>query len=137
MQGWRPTLGGLYQLNVTVPSDLTTGTYYLDIAGPDSYTSEATMAVGTATPASATGRQRQSAAAARGAAAENGAASQAQGFDDAVHIGAPHAHVFFHPRGCGAFVECLEQRQLGHGVAFGGGKRAIVSGLPAADGCGR
>jgi uncharacterized protein (TIGR03437 family) len=45
--GLAPTLGGLYQVNVTVPSDLTTGTYYLDIAGPDSYTSEATIAVGT------------------------------------------------------------------------------------------
>lgn len=50
--GLAPTLGGLYQLNVTVPTDLTTGTYYLDISGPDSYTSEATVAVGAAASAS-------------------------------------------------------------------------------------
>ena len=50
--GLAPTLGGLYQVNVTLPGDLTTGTYYMDIAGPDSYASEATVAVGTAASAS-------------------------------------------------------------------------------------
>jgi uncharacterized protein (TIGR03437 family) len=45
--GLAPGEGGLYQVNVTVPGDLTSGNYYVDIAGPDSYTSEATIAVGT------------------------------------------------------------------------------------------
>jgi uncharacterized protein (TIGR03437 family) len=52
-QGLAPGEGGLYQLNVTVPSDLTSGTYYMDVAGPDSYASEATIAVGTPTSTSA------------------------------------------------------------------------------------
>jgi uncharacterized protein (TIGR03437 family) len=50
--GLAPGLGGLYQINLAVPTDLTSGNYYLDISGPDSYTSEATIAVGAATSAS-------------------------------------------------------------------------------------
>lgn len=46
-QGLAPGLVGLYQVNVTIPTGLASGTYYLDIAGPDSYTSEATIPVGT------------------------------------------------------------------------------------------
>jgi uncharacterized protein (TIGR03437 family) len=45
--GLAPGLGGVYQMNVTLPTGLASGTYYLDIAGPDSYTSEATIPVGT------------------------------------------------------------------------------------------
>ncbi len=41
--GLAPQLAGLYQMNVTVPSGLTAGANALDIAGPDSYTSEVTI----------------------------------------------------------------------------------------------
>ena len=44
--GLAPDLGGLYQVNLEVPSGLAAGTYPLDIAGPDGYTSEATVVVG-------------------------------------------------------------------------------------------
>lgn len=50
--GLAPELGGLYQVNLTVPTGLASGTYTVDIAGPDGYSSEATIAVGTATTSS-------------------------------------------------------------------------------------
>ena len=50
--GLAPGLAGLYQLNVTVPSGLTAGNNVLDIAGPDSYNSEAILPVGSGTASS-------------------------------------------------------------------------------------
>jgi uncharacterized protein (TIGR03437 family) len=49
--GLAPTLAGLYQVNVTIPSTLTSGVYTLDLSGPDSYNSEALIAIGTAAAA--------------------------------------------------------------------------------------
>jgi uncharacterized protein (TIGR03437 family) len=46
--GLAPQLAGLYQINLTIPTGLTSGTNGLDIAGPDSYTAEASIPVGTA-----------------------------------------------------------------------------------------
>jgi uncharacterized protein (TIGR03437 family) len=46
--GLAPTLAGLYQVNVTIPSTLTSGVYTLDLSGPDSYNSQALIAIGTA-----------------------------------------------------------------------------------------
>ena len=43
--GLAPGLVGLYQLNVQIPSGLTAGDNYLDISGPDSYTSEALISI--------------------------------------------------------------------------------------------
>ena len=45
--GVAPQLAGLYQINLTVPAGLTAGDNNLDIAGPDSYSSECLIAVGT------------------------------------------------------------------------------------------
>jgi uncharacterized protein (TIGR03437 family) len=44
--GLAPTLVGLYQVNVQIPSGIAAGDWYLDISGPDSYTSEAVISVG-------------------------------------------------------------------------------------------
>jgi uncharacterized protein (TIGR03437 family) len=44
--GLAPQLAGLYQVNVTVPTGLTAGENDLDIAGPDSYTSQVSISVG-------------------------------------------------------------------------------------------
>jgi uncharacterized protein (TIGR03437 family) len=46
--GLAPQLAGLYQLNVTIPSGVTTGDNTLEIVGPDSDASEALIPVGTA-----------------------------------------------------------------------------------------
>lgn len=43
--GLAPQLAGLYQVNVTIPSGLTNGDNSLDIAGPDSYTSEVLISI--------------------------------------------------------------------------------------------
>ena len=51
--GLAPGLAGLYQVNLEVPSGLAAGTYPLDIAGPDGYSSEATVVVGTTSGQSA------------------------------------------------------------------------------------
>ena len=60
--GLAPTLAGLYQVNLQIPTTLAAGIYTLDLSGPDSYTSEATVAVGTA---SSTASARQLKASAR------------------------------------------------------------------------
>lgn len=48
--GLAPQLSGIYQINVKVPHDLSDGTYYLSIAGPDFDTSEALLPVTSANP---------------------------------------------------------------------------------------
>jgi uncharacterized protein (TIGR03437 family) len=45
--GLAPGLAALYQVNLTIPTGLTAGDNYLDISGPDAYTSESTIAVTT------------------------------------------------------------------------------------------
>jgi uncharacterized protein (TIGR03437 family) len=45
--GLAPTLVGLYQVNLTIPTGLTAGDNFLDISGPDSYTTEALISIGT------------------------------------------------------------------------------------------
>jgi hypothetical protein len=44
--GLAPALAGLYQINFQIPSSLTPGVYLVGIAGPDSYTDEAEIQVG-------------------------------------------------------------------------------------------
>ena len=52
--GLAPGEAALYQVNLVIPSGLTSGDNFLDISGPDSYTSEALISIGTtATPAQA------------------------------------------------------------------------------------
>lgn len=51
--GLAPQLAGLYQVNLTIPTGVATGDNTLDIAGLDSYSSEALISVGPA-PSSAT-----------------------------------------------------------------------------------
>jgi len=52
--GLAPQLAGLYQINVTVPSGVTTGAdNTLEIVGPDSDAAEALIPVGSATAGSA------------------------------------------------------------------------------------
>jgi uncharacterized protein (TIGR03437 family) len=43
--GLAPGLAGLYQINVQVPSDASTGNVYIDISTPDAYTSQVTIPV--------------------------------------------------------------------------------------------
>jgi uncharacterized protein (TIGR03437 family) len=45
--GLAPQLAALYQINFTVPSGVSSGEVSLDVAGPDSYSSEALIAIGT------------------------------------------------------------------------------------------
>lgn len=49
--GLAPQLAGLYQVNVTVPAGLTAGDNNLDISGPDSYSSEVVIPVGSGSAA--------------------------------------------------------------------------------------
>lgn len=51
--GLAPDLGGLYQINLTVPTGLASGTYTLDVSGPDSDATEAMIPVGTVSSSSA------------------------------------------------------------------------------------
>jgi len=51
--GSQSSVGGGYQMNVVVPSGVTTGNVFLDIAGPDSYNSEIVIPVGTGNSSSA------------------------------------------------------------------------------------
>ncbi|MEO8097752.1 MAG: hypothetical protein ABI811_08625 [Acidobacteriota bacterium] len=46
--GLAPTLSGLYQVNLSVPDKVSIGEVFLDIAGPDSYTSQVKIAVAAA-----------------------------------------------------------------------------------------
>lgn len=46
--GSQSTVGGGYQMNIVVPSGLSAGDHYLEIAGPDSFNSELVIPVGTA-----------------------------------------------------------------------------------------
>jgi uncharacterized protein (TIGR03437 family) len=52
--GLAPGLPGLYQLNLTVPAGVTAGNHYLDIVGPDAYSSVCLIAIGGTTASSAT-----------------------------------------------------------------------------------
>jgi uncharacterized protein (TIGR03437 family) len=56
--GLAPSLVGLYQVNVQIPSGVAAGDWYLDIIGPDSYTSEAIISVGSGTLAEPAGNTR-------------------------------------------------------------------------------
>ncbi|MBV9507544.1 MAG: hypothetical protein JO323_21325 [Acidobacteriia bacterium] len=46
--GSQSTVGGGYQINVVVPSGITTGNLYVDVSGPDSYNSEIVIPIGSA-----------------------------------------------------------------------------------------
>ena len=66
--GLAPQLAGLYQVNLTIPTGLTAGDNTLDISGPDSYTSEALISIGTGstTTSAVSSAMPRAAAAARG-----------------------------------------------------------------------
>jgi uncharacterized protein (TIGR03437 family) len=49
--GSQSTVGGGYQMNITVPTNVSANNMYLDIQGPDSYNSEAVIPVGTSSTA--------------------------------------------------------------------------------------
>jgi uncharacterized protein (TIGR03437 family) len=49
--GLAPGFAGVYQMNITVPTGLTAGDYYLEIQGPDSDTVEAGIPIGSGTAA--------------------------------------------------------------------------------------
>ncbi|HLX46301.1 MAG TPA: IPT/TIG domain-containing protein [Bryobacteraceae bacterium] len=51
--GLTPTIIGLYQMNFPVPTGVASGPAYLEISGPDSYNSEATMQIGSSGSVSA------------------------------------------------------------------------------------
>ena len=51
--GLAPQLGGLYQINFTIPAGVSSGEQTLDIAGPDSYAGVCTISIGTGSGSSA------------------------------------------------------------------------------------
>ena len=55
--GLAPGLIGLYQLQLAIPAGVTTGDVFLDVAGPDSYSSQATIAVTSSTTGEVNRRQ--------------------------------------------------------------------------------
>lgn len=48
--GLAPALPGIYQLNVVIPSGTNSGDVFIDVSGPDSYTSQAYIFVGNGPP---------------------------------------------------------------------------------------
>ena len=50
--GLAPQLAGLYQVNITIPAGVSAGDNALDISGPDSYTTESVIPVGSGSAAS-------------------------------------------------------------------------------------
>lgn len=56
--GLTPTAIGLYQINVQIPAGTATGDIFLDVGGPDSYTSEAGIEVASGPSAEAGGAPR-------------------------------------------------------------------------------
>ncbi len=44
--GLAPTLAGIYQLNVVIPAGTNSGNVFIDVSGPDSYTSQAYIFIG-------------------------------------------------------------------------------------------
>ena len=52
--GLAPQLAGLYQINLTIPTGVTSGDNNLDISGPDAYTSVSLIAIGTGSASGAT-----------------------------------------------------------------------------------
>ncbi|HEV2447019.1 MAG TPA: IPT/TIG domain-containing protein [Candidatus Sulfopaludibacter sp.] len=51
--GLAPQLAGLYQVNVTIPAGVTAGENTIDISGPDSYASAASILIGTGSSSNA------------------------------------------------------------------------------------
>lgn len=59
--GLAPTLAGVYQLNVVIPMGTTSGNVFLDVSGPDSYTSQAYIFIGNgsaSSPLNSRGKKR-------------------------------------------------------------------------------
>jgi len=51
--GLAPGFAGVYQLNIAIPTGIGAGDHYLDIQGPDGFTSEAGITIGSGTAAAA------------------------------------------------------------------------------------
>ncbi len=57
--GLAPVYAGLYQLNITVPTGLTAGDNFLNISGPDAYSSEAIIPIGSGSAAVTAARAKE------------------------------------------------------------------------------